>query len=40
MPVRFEVANGPVVVHAALVDVDEATGKARAIERLRETVDS
>ncbi len=39
MPTRFEVATGPVVVHAALVDVDEATGRARSIERLREIVE-
>src|ERR1044071_3328860 len=28
MPVRFEVAAGPVVVHGALIDVEERTGRA------------
>ncbi len=39
MPARFEVASGPVLVHGALVDVDEATGRARSIERMRELVE-
>jgi calcineurin-like phosphoesterase len=30
------VATGPVVVQGALVDVDEATGQATAIERVQE----
>jgi metallophosphoesterase (TIGR00282 family) len=38
MPVRFDVAAGPVIVQGALIDVDEATGRARAIERLQERV--
>ena len=38
LPVRFEVASGPVLVHGALIDVDEVTGRAIAIERLRERV--
>jgi hypothetical protein len=33
-PVSFEVAKGDVRLAAAVVDIDEATGKARAIERL------
>jgi hypothetical protein len=28
MPVRFEVASGPVLVHGAIVDVDATTGRA------------
>jgi hypothetical protein len=39
MPVRFDVASGPVMVQGAIVDVDETTGLARAIERVRELVD-
>ena len=39
MPTRFEVAGGPVLVHGALVDVDETTGRARSIERVRELVE-
>jgi metallophosphoesterase (TIGR00282 family) len=38
MPVRFEVASGPVLVQGALIDVDAATGRATAIRRIRERV--
>ena len=38
MPVRFDVASGPVVVHGALVDVEPTTGKATGIRRIRERV--
>jgi metallophosphoesterase (TIGR00282 family) len=34
-PARFEVATGDVQMNTILLDVDEATGRARAIERLR-----
>ncbi len=34
MPVRFEPATGDVRLCAVVVDCDEATGKARAIERV------
>ena len=34
MPKRFEVADGPVVFGSVLIDADEATGKARSIERV------
>ena len=34
-PARFEVATGDVQMNAILLDVDETTGRARAIERLR-----
>jgi len=40
MPVRFDVAAGPVVVQGALIDVDDHTGRATAIRRLREQVDA
>jgi 2',3'-cyclic-nucleotide 2'-phosphodiesterase len=40
MPVRFEVAAGPVLVQGAVIDVDEATGHARAIARVRERVEA
>ena len=36
MPVRFEVAQGPAVLSAVLVEVDPATGKATAIQRILE----
>lgn len=35
LPQRFEVARGTVIVQGAIVDVDEATGKARGIRRVR-----
>jgi metallophosphoesterase (TIGR00282 family) len=35
MPVRFEPASGDVKLCGALIDVDETTGKAQHIERLR-----
>jgi len=34
MPRRFEVAAGPVQFNSVVVDVDDATGRARSIERL------
>jgi len=38
MPTRFEVATGSVLVQGALIDVDETTGRATAIQRVREHV--
>lgn len=32
LPARFEVAEGEVKMHTVLIDVDEATGRARSIE--------
>lgn len=37
-PVKFEPAEGPGGYNAVLVDLDEGTGRARSIIRLRETV--
>jgi metallophosphoesterase (TIGR00282 family) len=34
-PARFEVATGDVQMNTVLIDVDETTGRARAIERVR-----
>ena len=34
MPVRFEPATGDVRLCAVVIDCDDATGKARKIERL------
>jgi len=34
MPRKFEVAKGPAIFCAALIDADEATGKAREIRRI------
>ncbi len=35
VPVRFEVAHGPSLLCAVVVDIDDNTGKARSIERVR-----
>ncbi len=35
LPVRFQVAKGPAQLNAAVVDIDERTGRARAIARIR-----
>jgi metallophosphoesterase (TIGR00282 family) len=39
IPVRFEVASGRSHIDGCLVDVDEATGRARSVERVRERVE-
>jgi calcineurin-like phosphoesterase len=39
LPTRFEVGDGPVVFNACQVDVDPATGRALAIERVQRLVD-
>lgn len=36
MPVRFELARGPSLLMAALLDLDDSTGRARRILRLQE----
>lgn len=36
MPQRFEVAKERVILHGALIDIDEATGKSRGIQRVAE----
>jgi len=36
MPARFEVGRGAPLLQAVLVDVDESSGKARSIRRIRE----
>jgi metallophosphoesterase (TIGR00282 family) len=40
MPGRFEVADGPILVQGAIVDVDETTGRARGIRRFQEVVEA
>jgi len=39
LPARFEVASGNVQMNTVLIDVDEASGRARSIERLRFRID-
>ena len=36
MPRRFEVASGPAVLGAAVIELDPSTGKATGIQRVRE----
>jgi metallophosphoesterase (TIGR00282 family) len=36
MPQRFEVAKERVILHGALIEIDEASGKAAAIQRISE----
>ena len=38
MPQRFEVAKNDVRLHGALVEIDEATGKASKIQRVAEAI--
>jgi 2',3'-cyclic-nucleotide 2'-phosphodiesterase len=39
IPVRFEVAQGNIQLHGALVEIDEATGRARSILRIQKKLD-
>ncbi len=39
LPTRFEVGNGPVIFNAAQIDIDPATGRALAIERISRLVE-
>ncbi len=39
MPVRFQVADGPVSFNSVVVDVDEQTGQARSVERVDREVE-
>ena len=39
LPQRFTVADGPVVLNSVLIDVDQASGKARSIERIDMVMD-
>ncbi len=39
LPVRFQVAKGPAQLNAAVVDIDERTGRARGIARIRHDLD-
>ena len=36
IPVRFEVAKGPTEINGIVVDINESTGKALKIQRIRE----
>jgi hypothetical protein len=39
IPVRFEVAQGDIQLHGALVEIDPETGKARSILRIQRKLD-
>ncbi len=39
LPTRFEVAEGNVQMNSALLDIDESTGRARSISRIRFLLD-
>jgi metallophosphoesterase (TIGR00282 family) len=39
LPTRFEVGDGPVVFNATQIDIDPATGRAVAIERIQRLVE-
>ena len=39
LPTRFEVGDGPVIFNAAQIDIDPATGRALAIERISRLVE-
>ena len=39
LPTRFEVGTGPVVFNATQIDIDPATGRALAIERIQRLVE-
>ena len=40
LPTRFEVGEGPVVFNAAQIDIDPATGRALAIERIQRLIEA
>jgi len=39
LPTRYDVGNGPPVLQAVVIDVDEASGRARGIRRIREVLE-
>jgi calcineurin-like phosphoesterase len=39
LPVHYDVGEGPPLLQAVVIDVDETTGKARGIRRIREVLD-
>ena len=40
LPTRFEVGEGPVIFNAIQIDIDPATGRALAIERIQRLVEA
>ena len=39
LPTRFEVGEGPVILNATQIDIDPATGRALAIERIQRLIE-
>ena len=39
LPARYDVGDGPPLLQAVAIDVDEATGRARGIRRIREVLE-
>jgi 2',3'-cyclic-nucleotide 2'-phosphodiesterase len=39
LPARYDVGDGPPLLQAVAIDVDEATGRARGIHRIREVLE-
>lgn len=39
MPTKFEMAEGDIQLHGAIIDIDEKTGKANSIKRVQEKLD-
>jgi len=39
MPQRFDVARNKIILHGALIRVDDASGKAVSIQRVAERLD-
>ena len=39
LPTRFAVGDGPVVFNACQIDIDPATGRALAVERIQQLVE-
>jgi calcineurin-like phosphoesterase len=39
LPTRFEVGEGPVVLNACQIDIDPATGRALAVERIQRLIE-
>jgi calcineurin-like phosphoesterase len=39
LPLRYDVGGGPPLLQAVAIDVDDATGRARGIRRIREVLE-
>ena len=39
LPIRYDVGGGPPLLQAVAIDIDEITGRARGIRRIREILE-